>query len=337
LPATGERLPLHLEILIPAHNEGCLMGGTLTSIYRSIDDFSALARQFRPPKISVHVGADACTDTTTDEVRRFPHVTMTRFNTKQGKWGILKALVAESTSDWILLVDAGTLWPENFLAQTMRCLEFGDPDLMAIAPSYRPDRVGVIARVLWGFESWLKRMETMSGGPVSLHGATVGYKTSLLKQALDSLGPTNWVNDDVVIPLTLRALNPHGLIRYPVGEVSDSGIETRKLDLGRRKRLLFGNLQWVQALLPSCLRQNPIAAIIAGRRVFRVLWAYWVGLILCGTALICHVIVLPGIAMLGILLIRSGSFRQFSGAALISLLAPYFVLRSRPSFAGNWE
>jgi hypothetical protein len=246
-------------------------------------------------------------------------------------------LVADSCSDWIILVDAGTIWPESFLSDVFLRIGTRDAEIMAIAPSYRPQKAGRLHRLLWNLETALKRIETNCGGPISLHGATVGYKTPFLKKALASLGNTLWLNDDVVIPLTLRALYPKGVILYPVGEVWDAGIEPHRLDLGRRKRLLLGNLQWVRALLPSCLRSNPVAGVVAVRRLFRVLWAYWIAMIVCGLAMAFHFVVLPGIAALGVVMLTSGSFRQFSGAALISLLAPFFIMRMNKHEMRVWE
>ncbi|OGR89037.1 MAG: hypothetical protein A2992_04385 [Elusimicrobia bacterium RIFCSPLOWO2_01_FULL_59_12] len=329
--------PLRIEIIIPAHNEAALMGATLKSIHQAIRYLRTRPRIQPVPQIKVHVGADACTDKTSEEVRRFPRVCITKFEEKSGKWAVIKTLVTESRSDWVLLVDAGTLWPKTFLSDVMQRIGTRKQGIMAIAPSYRPQRAGWLHRILWGLETTLKRIEAICGGPVSLHGATVGYKTPFLKKALDSLGNTPWLNDDVVIPLTLRALYPKGVILYPVGEVRDAGVEQHQLDLGRRKRLLIGNLQWVRALLPSCLRRNPVAGVVAGRRLFRVLWAYWVALIVFGLALAFQFVVLPTAAAVGVLMVTSGSFRQLSGAALISLLAPILIIQANKQPQGAWK
>src|ERR1035437_10046361 len=128
-------------------------------------------------------------------------------------------------------------------------------------------------------------METACGGRVSLHGATVAYKTSLVKEALVHLGDRPWLNAHVVIPLTLRALSPEGIILYPVGEVPDAGARHDQLDLGRRRRMVLGNLQWARSLLVDCFRRNPVAGVVAGRRLFRVFWAYWVACFVLALAL----------------------------------------------------
>lgn len=319
--------PLLIEIIVPAHNEEELIGGTLKSIQRSIQNLQSGSQALSPPNIRIHVGADGCTDNTAFVARGFEGVTVTESLEKRGKWVTLKTLISESHAYWVILVDTGTIWPENFLSDVVGRISDMEPNVMAIAPSYRPMNPGWLHRILWNFENALKHLEAYCGGPISLHGATVCYRTPLLKKAVASLGDTHWINDDVVIPLTLRVLYPKGVILYPVGEVLDAGVKQHRLDLGRRKRLLFGNLQWVRALLPSTLRSNPVAGLVAGRRLFRMLWAYWFVMIAFALAMAFQFIVLPGVATLGILMLTSGSFRQFSGAALVSLLTPFLMFQ----------
>jgi cellulose synthase/poly-beta-1,6-N-acetylglucosamine synthase-like glycosyltransferase len=320
-------LPLRIEIILPAHNEALLIGATLASIQRSIDHLRAAPSYYPVPEMTIRVGADGCTDETSKIAREFAQVRVREFPQKQTKWITLKAMLSDSLSDWVILVDAGTIWPENFINDFIHQLD-QNRNAIAIAPSYRPLKAGWLARIIWRVETSLKWIEAFSGGPVSLHGATVGYKTPPLKNALAYLGNTLWLNDDVVIPLILRSLNPNGIILYPVGEVQDTGIEINKMDMGRRKRMLLGNLQWAQKLWPDCVRRNPIAGMVAGRRLFRVLWAYWLAFLLVGVALAFQFVVLPGLVALGILMVVSGSFRQISGAALISLLTPFLMMRT---------
>jgi glycosyltransferase involved in cell wall biosynthesis len=329
--------PSLIEILIPAHDEAELIRETINSIQQSIQSLQSDSEVLPAPKIIVHVGTDGCTDKTASVARQFTGVSVTEFPEKSGKWATLKALINESFADWVILVDAGTIWPESFLSDVLHRIDSREKNVMAIAPSYRLLKAGWLHRILWRLETGLKQMEAFCGGPISLHGATVAYQTPLLKKALTSLGDTLWVNDDVVIPLTLRALDPEGVILYPVGEVRDAGVQQHQLDLGRRRRLLLGNLQWVRTLLPPCIRRNPVAAVVAGRRLFRVLWAYWIAMIVFGLALAFHFVVLPAAAAIGVLMVTSGSFRQFSGAALVSLLAPVLIIQANRQPLGDWK
>ena len=117
--------PLRIDIIIPAHNENARLGATLTSIHQSLRHVLAHSRTYAAPEIIVHVGADACTDNTSQVARGFPAVHVTEFHQKTGKWTVLKTLVKESISDWVMLVDAGTLWPEDFLFDVVQRIEGG--------------------------------------------------------------------------------------------------------------------------------------------------------------------------------------------------------------------
>jgi len=329
-------LPSLLEIIIPAHNEAEHIGDTLSSIERSVQYLQIGPWTRLLPKITIRVGADGCTDNTAKIARQFSTVSVTESLENRSKWAMLKTLLADSSADWVILVDAGTVWPENWLYDFLRAME-AEPRAVGIAPSYYPLKSGWVAPIIWRVEAALKHLESFCGGPVSLHGATVGYNTASLKKALITLGDRQWLNDDIVIPLVLRALNPDSVIVYPVGQVQDTGALHDQLDFGRRKRMLMGNLQWTSALLPRCFRMNPVAGIVAVRRLFRILWAYWLTCIAAGLALAFHVVVLPAIAGFGILVALSGTFRQLAGAALVSLLTPFQMARSDGPLARSWK
>src|SRR4029077_16932132 len=108
-------LPAFIEIILPAHNEAPLSGAAVARRQRSVQPLQADSRVNPTPKVIIHVGADGCTDPTPQLARLFEQVHVTEFRHKQTKWVTLKALLADSASDWVLLVDVGTVWPESFL------------------------------------------------------------------------------------------------------------------------------------------------------------------------------------------------------------------------------
>lgn len=328
--------PALIEILIPAFNEAAGIGPTLSSLNRAIEHLNARSSNPAIPKIHIKVAADGCTDQTAVIAQGFPNVSVIETRGNRGKWVTIQSLVANSSSDWIILVDAGTTWPENFLTNFVHRVK-NNPKAIGIAPSCWPPNAGMLHHIVWDVETVLKRLEMTCGGPVSLHGPTVGYKTDCLKKALAELGSPSWTNDDVVIPLMLRTLYPESIILYPAGTVSDGGFTPDKLDLQRRRRMLLGNLQWIKALLPRCFRRNPVAGMVAVRRLFRLLWAYWLAFIGLGLGLSFHVIVLPFLAVTALCMALSGSFRQLAGAAWISLLAPFLMARSDASLREMWK
>ena len=171
---------------------------------------------------------------------------------------------------------------------------------------------------------------------MSVHGATVGYKAEALKQVFAYLNGREWLNDDVVIPLTLRALFPQGVLLYPAGEVLDKGIAKDARDGPRRQRILTGNLQWAGYLLPDCFRRNPVAGLLAMRRLFRVLWAYWLALATLSLALINPFLAM-GVSFLILGAIVFGSGRDLAQAARVSFLAPFHLAHNGNTLQGAWK
>jgi glycosyltransferase involved in cell wall biosynthesis len=326
--------PSRIEILIPAHNEAKHLGATLSSIQHSIEHFQ---KYNRFPAFEVRVGVDGCTDDTAFVARQYAGIALTEFPVNQGKWATITSLIKTSAADWVILVDAGAVWPEHWLTILVNEMNLY-PEALAIAPAYSPRRGGLLSRVVWWVERRLKQLETWCGGPVSLHGATIGYAREPLMKTLAHLNDRTWLNDDVVIPLVLRMLHPAGVIRYPVGRMQDTAARTEELDWARRKRILVGNLQWTRALLPGCLRQNPVAGILAARRLFRIFWAYWVGLFILALAWAFPIFLVPAVIGVALSAMFSGSFRQLTGAAGVSLIAPFRIFHSQKwQLEGSWK
>jgi len=110
-----------------------------------------------------------------------------------------------------------------------------------------------------------------------------------------------------------------------------------EVDLGRRQRMLHGNVQWARALLPSCFRSNPVAGIIAVRRLFRLVWIYWTLSLVVGLLLLVPALRLPLVGALILAGIFSSGFRQVAGAALVSLEAPFRLVFSRVNRKVAWQ
>jgi glycosyltransferase involved in cell wall biosynthesis len=316
-----------LAILIPAHNEERLLTETLKSISDSINEAHVdLFYTFR-----VIVGADGCTDRT-EGVAQEMNAEVLKMPVKSGKWGTIAALVEMcSETDWIILADCGVRWPRDFIRRVLTLIQ--DENTIAIAPSYRNDASGFIEKIIWGTERAIKRIEEKSGGPVSVHGATICYRAGELRAALTFLSTHRWINDDIVIPLVLRALYPTKKIVYGLSltvkespkQPSDVGSEFR-----RRQRLVHGNIQWIKLLWGSVWRRNQIAALLACRRVFRVLWVYWVG---CGALAVAYysdTLQYPASYILLFVLVCAGlvfyvsQLRNLFHSGLASALAPYY-------------
>jgi hypothetical protein len=349
LPGSARVSPRKVAVLVPAHNEEASLPGSIGSMVRAIRFAS---RKFSQVEFVVRVGADGCSDGSA-RVARDLGAEVIEFDPNQGKWRTLVELVrASADADWVVLGDAGIAWPEDFLVNSLPLC--ADARTIAVAPTYRNPQAGSIERVLWAFERHLKSIESAAGGPVSIHGATVMYRRAELMAALDELGLAPWLNDDVVVPLSLRLLFPQARIRYaPEVGVHDGGQEAALAaqgkapprEFGRRRRMVMGNIQWIRAILPRLWGQSATAAVLALRRVFRVFWAYWA--LLVGVAALAAACSLAGnalpvaVAAAGLAALMISPLRRsllgLADAAFASLSAPYYLLTVRTPERAGWR
>lgn len=262
--------PRHVDILIPCHNEEGRLEATLSSLTLAMET----CRKFIPNlSVSVRVGLDSCTDRSA-MVAEAGKAMVEKYNFRS-KWETIQALIQSSTADWVILVDCGIIWQKNFLrnAYPFLCC----PQVAGVAPTYRTRRNSLFDKIHWKIESTFKRMENNCGGPISVHGATILYRLAPLRRCLHVLGGRRWLNDDVVIPLILRALYPEYKIIYATNLASgffmtDTSLPAQQQAVRARKRMALGNLQWILHLsnLVSCWDRRVM--FLASRRAMRTYW-----------------------------------------------------------------
>lgn len=363
-PATSFRsskLPRSVSVLIPAHNEERVIRQTVGSCLRAM---AALESLPGVPKIEVEllVGADACNDATAAFAENAGARVIVINH--QSKWLTLHSLLALARGEWIVFADAGILWPEDLLKRVLHA--GADETNLAVMPAYRqnPDPTAHgLEDYYWALESQIKRLENDAGGPLSAHGATVAYRAEALKRALGVLGTQPWLNDDLVIPLMIRYQNECHKTLYlqdvlVTDQLGRGHVKQKALKLSfteewaRRRRMALGNVQWISSLLPRIIKEalrssEPLrrkhAALIlllAMRRVFRVLWAYW---LLALASACCNALFLPYslqlVIFLGVafVLSRQPAAVRPLAAALASLSLPFEVLLNRHRRGVLWR
>lgn len=338
-PGDRNATALDIEILIPAYNESDTIERTLESLKNAA---IALHAAHSSARIKITVGIDGSTDSTPELARSFAKKTQNEAaylvvnvvdrGHNSGKWKTLYELVAQSSSRWCALVDAGTLWPADFLTKiSSRLLE---SNAIGLAPGYGQDAQGKLERLVWWQERTLKTLENLSGGPFSLHGATVIFKGHELKKAFLEIGHRTWLNDDVVLGLTLRK---YGRIEY-LGSwlgVSDCGIRASTNELKRRKRMLMGNVEWIRELFPALCYQSPVVAVLALRRIMRVFWAYNIllSMVFFTFTLELHWAWLVG--AFSLVFLGALANKRLRDAFLISLISPVLIIA--PGNSTRWS
>lgn len=319
---------MSLDILIPAHKEPESLPATLSFFKNLRSSFENTKSKPRILRILVGLshwtGAEA--EAAAAGADQVIHIE------EPGKWSALLGLVAKSDAEWVAFVDAGVVWSDNMLKKVLPLME--DPQVMAVNPSYSEKKSSRVQRWVWKIEATLKSIENNSGGPISLHGATIFYRRKELQKALALLVATTWWNDDVVIPLTLRRLYPELRIVYRTDIASlDLFPSFSQSESVRRQRLLLGNLQWVQTFWGTLIKNDPLLAILALRRVVRMMWAWWFVFLALGFGftLMSQVPSSVSLKVLAVaMLVIAGTLASATGRRLweaftVSLLFPFYV------------
>jgi len=273
-----------VQILIPAHNEKDKIGYTLESLERELKTSGA--------DIKIHVALDRCTDGTDVASAAWQaRLPLTISSVDYGsKWRTLAHLLSQSDSStqWVIFVDAGTIWDAGTLSALMILMK--NQDLSVIAPSYRIEGGSRLSQIFWKYESRLKTLENWLGGPISVHGASVAFRRSELVWAFEELKGTEFKNDDIILPLAVRILSPEQRSLYlPLSTIHDrASLESHGFSqqLRRRKRMVLGNLQWIRWMLRES-RKRPIALnvwCVSLRRILRPFWIW--SIVLLGSGLI---------------------------------------------------
>jgi cellulose synthase/poly-beta-1,6-N-acetylglucosamine synthase-like glycosyltransferase len=338
LAKTAEAPVRRIAILIPAHNEERTLTETLPSMLSAIRHLQA-----RHPKVQVdiRVGADGCKDRTVELARSHGAEVMDS-PVSRGKWRTVHELIRNaSDADWIVLSDAGILWPENFITECLSVMNM--PGVMGVAPTYRNPTQGLVEKIIWGMEAFLKTMENAAGGTISVHGPTVMYRRRELLGAFDALSAsgTTWINDDVAVSLYLRLNHPESRIVYvpsvgswdcAASHLEASGAPIREFN--RRKRMVLGNLQWIKMILVPNWDKNPLAAFVSLRRVFRIIWIYWI--LAFGVAFVLMSALAFGLGYFLVLALASSilvvrilgarPIQMLMDSGFVSFLAPYYLV-----------
>jgi glycosyltransferase involved in cell wall biosynthesis len=308
-----------IDVLIPAHNEEISLGITIGAIRKACNQNGIECR--------IIVGLDLCEDKTIEIARKLADLVIGI--SYRSKWKTLNHLVKFALADWVAFVDVGAIWNSDFVLEFQKHQK--NEELLFIAPSYKQIGATLVQRINWALECRLKSIENRVGGPITVHGATVCYRLKYLKRTLDYLAiKEEWFNDDVIIPLTMRALFPsfRGLYLSNVA-VIDQPIP--KATTGRRSRISFGNLQVLEFIEKDNIELNTVLSILWNRRKFRIFWAYFLSTAILLVGLILPILV--QIKLISCLLFFGVCFK--SRAFRASLMAPIKMLKLKFNKTAN--
>ena len=168
-----------VAVVIPAHDEEALIGRCLASLTRAV----AHACEREPGlAATVVVVLDACTDTTTPQVRRWPveAVEISARNVgaarRTGVARALSSLGSAPEETWIAMTDADTVVPRDWVTHQLDLMDAG---IDLVLGTVRPDFADLSAR----HAAYWRATHHRGRPPGNVHGANLGVRASTYAEA----------------------------------------------------------------------------------------------------------------------------------------------------------
>lgn len=319
---------IKIDVCIPAHNESAVIERTLQSVQSALD-FGHKTYSF---KSQIIVGGNGCTDDTVEKSKKYADVVHDW--PALGKWKTLARLNETSLADYIIFIDAGATWPVQLLGKNF-WQTLTNPNVMGLTFFYKPSQMTVVEKIYWQIESYAKKIEMLLGGLIAVSGITMVFHRPSSQKSFDFLAKEfpeiRWLNDDVVLPLTMRLLEPQRSIHFLTSAgIGDLGYGKASSEANRRLRMMRGNIQWIRLLLPKFLTFKNLTAprikvvLILTRRLLKVFWAYFfIGLL---ALTIPKVLAFLLFLIIGLLLFRNQRGGRVLASLVASLRAPFDLL-----------
>ncbi|MBV8980261.1 MAG: glycosyltransferase [Acidimicrobiia bacterium] len=229
-PATTPSLSV--SVIVPAHNEACVIDKTIMAI-----------RRLRTQPCEVIVVDDGSTDGT-GAVARARGVTVLA-QARRGKAAALNAGVAEARGDVVVVLDADTVLRPDFLDAAL--VHFADPAVGAVAGNVKVgNRQGLLGRLQALEYIASLNLDRRAQAALNVVAVVPGAAGAFRRSALMEAGgyPTDTLVEDM--DLTVSLLRAGWRIPYePAAVAYTEAPESMRHVLRQRRRWSFGTLQVV--------------------------------------------------------------------------------------------
>ncbi|MCL9774400.1 glycosyltransferase family 2 protein [Vibrio methylphosphonaticus] len=234
-----DRVLPSITILMPAFNEEMWIAEKIRNI-ASLD--------YPQNKLTVLIVCDGCTDNTVplaeatiqEAICSQVHFEVISFEKNRGKVAILNQMLPGISSDLTAITDVSSLISIDAL--TIAASQFSDPEVGVVNSTYHllDEESGEAA--YWHYQNQIKYRETTLGSTIGSHGALYFIRTALFEPL-----PTNAINDDFLIPMTIVQ---HGYRAAYSSNMNAIELEATQAadDFKRRVRISAGNMQQVVEL-----------------------------------------------------------------------------------------
>jgi poly-beta-1,6-N-acetyl-D-glucosamine synthase len=234
-----------LSLIIAAHNEARV-------IERKIQN--SLALDYPTDRLEIVIASDGSTDETEAIARRFQRrfesfrLRVFAYAENRGKMAVLNATIPQLRGEIIVFSDASAMLAPDSVRRLVE--NFADPSVGAASGRYQVVRpaevsIGASENLYWKYETFLKTQESQLASTLGGHG-----QLHAIRKALYPFPPSETINDDYVIPLSVLARGFRAVYE-PAAMVWEEAQEMT--GFARRIRIMTGNLQQLRNL-PQLLR-----------------------------------------------------------------------------------
>ncbi len=226
-----------IDVIIAAYNEDAVIEEKLRSIYNTT---------YPNEKIKVYVGSDSSTDTTDDIVQRLakelPNLTLTRFEARTGKAGIINQLTKKATSEVFVLTDANVIFESTTLFQLTK--HFKNPAIKIVGAHTLYKEINQTDGIALQEDTYLNIENSIKINEGNIWGASMGVEGSCyaIRKEEYSIVPPNFIVDDFFI--TMEVLKNGGKVIFEKEAICyESAVNDPKIEFKRKVRISSGNFQ----------------------------------------------------------------------------------------------
>ena len=218
-----------VSLLISAYNEEAVISEKIEN---------SLSLDYPAGRLQIIIISDGSTDRTEEIAMEYADrgVEVRAFAGRQGKVACLNRVIPSLESEIVVMSDANSLYEKDSIRRLVG--HFSDPKIGCVCGRLqyvnpRQLAAGEGERLYWGYEGWIKRLESALGSLLGANGAIYAYRRHLFRP----VDPLMFCDD--VIPIRI-AIQGYLTIYDPAAscseETADEQVERRR----RRRHASFG-------------------------------------------------------------------------------------------------
>jgi cellulose synthase/poly-beta-1,6-N-acetylglucosamine synthase-like glycosyltransferase len=285
---TSDVLP-RVSLVVSAYNEE-------RCIRQKIEN--SLALDYPPDRVHVIVVSDGSSDRTVEMSRAYAgkDIDVRAFSGRRGKVACLNEVIPTLATDLVVMSDANSMYDPESLRLLVR--HFADEEIGCVCGRLHyenpwDEQAGDTEKAYWGYEGWLKGLESRLGSLLGANGSIYAYRHELFRP----VDPLTFCDD--VIPIRI-ALTGRKVIYDPEAwcceETSNERVEMRR----RKRHASFGLRSMIQMMREAVGARKPLILYqCISHRVLRWLGGPALVGMLVSTAFVPHPLRVAAVAVQG--------------------------------------